>query len=139
MVLRIALGKGQKDRYVMLSPKLLEILRAWWKQTRVRFRYKNYRADPSTTHATMTLTATEFIRRFLLDVLPTGFHRIRYYGFLGNRHRTEKLARCRQLLGTASTPPAPDETTPPPDFRDRYESLTRPVVHIGIARWPAGV
>ena len=103
----------------------------------VRFRYKNYRADSSTTHATMTLTATEFIRRVLLHVLPTGFHRICYYGFLGNRHRTEKLARCRQLLGTASTPPAPDETTPPPDFRDRYEALTGvslrtcPVCHAG--------
>ena len=52
----------------------------------VRFRYKNYRADRPNTQATMTLTATEFIRRVLLHVLPTGFHRIRYYGFLGNRH-----------------------------------------------------
>jgi len=46
----------------------------------------------------MTLSADEFIRRFLLHVLPRGFHRIRYYGFLGNRHRKEKLAHCRQLL-----------------------------------------
>lgn len=59
----------------------------------VRFRYKNYRANAPTPHATLTLTAREFIRRFLLRVLPPGFHRIRYYGFLGNRHRTEKLAR----------------------------------------------
>jgi hypothetical protein len=57
----------------------------------VRFRYKNYRAAPSDTHATMTLTESEFIRRFLLHVLPPRFHRIRYYGFLGNRCRTEKL------------------------------------------------
>ena len=46
----------------------------------------------------MTLSAEEFIRRFLLHVLPEGFQRIRYYGFLGNRYREEKLARCRQLL-----------------------------------------
>ena len=83
----------------------------------VRFRYKNYRADPPTMHATVTLTATEFIRRVLLHVLPTGFHRIRYYGFLGNRHRTEKLARCRHLLGMGSTQPPPGEPTPPADYR----------------------
>jgi hypothetical protein len=60
----------------------------------------------------------------LLHVLPPRFHRMRYYGFLGHRHRTEKLARCRQLLGTASTPLPPDKTPPPPDYRDRYEALT---------------
>ena len=46
----------------------------------------------------MTLAADEFIRRFLLHVLPEGFQRIRYYGFLANRYREQKLARCRQLL-----------------------------------------
>ena len=103
----------------------------------VRFRYKNYRATRSQPHATMTLTATELIRRVLLHVLPPGFHRIRYYGFLGNRHRRAKLARCRQLLGTASTTPAPAEITPAPDYRDRYEALTGmslrtcPVCHDG--------
>ena len=45
----------------------------------------------------MTLASTEFIRRFLLHVLPARFHRIRYYGWLGNRHRKEQLARCRHL------------------------------------------
>ena len=68
----------------------------------VHFRYKNYRADSLQTPQTMTLDASEFIRRFLLHVLPSGFHRIRYYGWLGHRHRTETLARCRQLLGTAA-------------------------------------
>ena len=72
----------------------------------------------------MTLAADGFIRRVLLHVLQLGFHRMRYYGFLGNRHRTEKLARCRHLLGMASTLPPPDEPTPPPDYRDRYEVLT---------------
>ena len=90
----------------------------------VRFRYKNHRAAPANTHATLTLTATEFIRRYLLHVLPPGFHRIRYYGFLGNRYRTEKLARCRQLRGSGPTQPAPDDAPPPSDYRDRYEALT---------------
>jgi hypothetical protein len=53
---------------------------------------------------TMTLDADEFIRRFLLHVLPDGFQRIRYYGFLGNRYREEKLACCRQLLGMPANP-----------------------------------
>jgi hypothetical protein len=44
----------------------------------------------------MTLDAEEFIRRFLLHVLPTGFQRLRYYGLLGNRCRNEKLARCKR-------------------------------------------
>lgn len=86
----------------------------------VRFRYKNYRAE---SPPTMTLAATEFIRRFLLHVLPAGFHRMRHYGLLGNRHRTHKLARCRQLLGTTVAPPIVGETRPL-DYRDRYQSLT---------------
>ena len=49
----------------------------------------------------MTLPAEEFIRRFLIHVLPNGFHRIRYYGFLSNCHRAQKLARCRELIGMA--------------------------------------
>ena len=58
----------------------------------------------------MTLTATEFIRCFLLHTLPDGFHRIRHYGFLANAQRAAKLARCRALLDAppqvAATPPA---------------------------------
>jgi putative transposase/transposase-like zinc-binding protein len=98
----------------------------------VRFRYKNYRADPSQTPQTMTLDAPEFIRRFLLHVLPAGFHRIRYYGWLGHRHRTETLARCRQLLGTTAAAPI-TETPPPSDYRDRYEWLTG----LSLRRCPA--
>jgi hypothetical protein len=66
---------------------------------KVTFRWKDYAGG--NRHRTMTLDATEFIRRFLLHVLPTSFVRIRYYGFLANRHRAEQLARCRQLLGQA--------------------------------------
>ena len=68
----------------------------------VRFTYKDYRVNPPHALKTMTLAATEFIRRFLLHVLPLGFHRIRYYGFLSPRHRTEQLTRCRQLLAATS-------------------------------------
>ena len=81
----------------------------------VRFRYKDYRADSAPEVKTMTLPAMEFIRRFLLHVLPAGFHRIRYYGFLGNRVRREKLARCRQLLQM----PAPVPTVERPGTDDR--------------------
>jgi len=85
----------------------------------ITFRYKDYRHDGQ--HKTMTLEAEEFIRRFLLHVLPDGFQRIRYYGFLGNRYREEKLARCRQLLGMPACPPTSEESQ---DYRDRYEELT---------------
>jgi hypothetical protein len=67
----------------------------------------------------MTLEAVEFVRRFLTHVLPAGFVRVRHYGLLANRHRREKLARCRELLGMAVTPQAdtaptaPDPITPP--------------------------
>jgi Putative transposase len=86
---------------------------------RVRFRWKDYRDD--NCQKIMTLDANEFIRRFLIHVLPDGFHRIRYFGFLGNCHRARKLERCRELLGMASPNPAVD---PPAGYRDRYQALT---------------
>jgi hypothetical protein len=52
----------------------------------------------------MRLEIAEFIRRFLLHVLPNGFHRIRYYGLFANGHRARKLALCRSLLGVLATP-----------------------------------
>jgi hypothetical protein len=71
---------------------------------------------------TMTLEADEFIRRFLLHVLPDGFKHIRSYGLLANRHRTARLATCRQLLGVVA--PAHDIPDPMEDYRDRYQRLT---------------
>jgi Putative transposase len=50
------------------------------------------------------LSATEFIRRFLLHVLPSGFRRVRHYGLLANRQKNEKWARCRELLGCRPSP-----------------------------------
>lgn len=58
----------------------------------------------------MTLEAEEFIRRFLIHVLPDGFQRIRYYGFLSNRRRSEKLALCRQLLAMPPVAPSGPQT-----------------------------
>jgi Putative transposase len=88
---------------------------------RVTFRYKDY-ADPSVKHRakTMTLSAEEFLRRFVEHVLPKGFMKIRHYGLLGQGHRKERLALCRSLLGTATmtllatiaSAPADAETTP---------------------------
>src|SRR3954462_9122827 len=66
---------------------------------------------------TMTLEAGEFVRRFLLHVLPTGFVRVRHYGLLANRHRREKLARCRELLGMAVTPQADTAPSEPGPLR----------------------
>jgi hypothetical protein len=76
----------------------------------VSFRWKDYRAKGRTRHKTMTLTADEFMRRFLLHGLPTGFHRIRHYGLLANASRREHLARVRDLLDVP--PPEPTRTEP---------------------------
>jgi Zn finger protein HypA/HybF involved in hydrogenase expression len=65
----------------------------------VTFRWKDYRAKGHTHHKTMTLSTDEFMRRFLLHVLPSGFHRIRHYGLVANAGRTENLAKVRALLG----------------------------------------
>ena len=75
-----------------------------------------------TRQKTMTLSADEFIRRFLIHVLPGGFQRIRYYGLLGNRHRDAKLARCRELLGMSRLEPVDGKASD--DYRDHYEKLT---------------
>jgi hypothetical protein len=65
----------------------------------VTFRWKDYRAKGRTRHKTMTLAPEEFMRRFLLHVLPAGFHRIRHYGLLANGARSANLALARALLG----------------------------------------
>ena len=78
---------------------------------RVSFRWKDYAHGGR--QGTMTLAAVEFVRRFLMHVLPSGFVRVRHYGLLANRHRREKLARCRELLGMAVTPQADMAPTAP--------------------------
>jgi Putative transposase len=108
-------------RVAISNNRLLDI-----ENDQVRFEWKDYRNGDQVK--TMTLSADEFIRRFLLHVLPDGFQRIRYYGFLGNRYRREKLEQCRRLLGM---PPAEQTNAPPAekDYRDRYEELTGVSLH----------
>lgn len=89
----------------------------------VRFRWKDYREKGRTRYKAMTLAATEFMRRFLLHVLPGGFHRIRHYGLLANGSRSASLARARQLLDApvpATADPAIADAEPPPRFICRH-------------------
>jgi Putative transposase len=82
----------------------------------VTFKYKDYRIEGPDRYKTMTLETAEFIRRFLIHVLPNGFHRIRHYGLLANGAgtRAEKLARARELIaaaGQVSASQPPDDGT----------------------------
>ena len=101
-------------RVAISNDRLLDI-----NDGKVQFRWKDYR--DSNRHKTMTLDADEFIRRFLLHVLPDGFQRIRYYGFLANHYRAEKLTLCRQFM---QMPPPTVNREANKDYRDRYEALT---------------
>jgi hypothetical protein len=97
-------------RVAITNSRLLDL-----DQTHVSFRWKDYRASGGDQSKVMRIEIAEFIRRFLLHVLPNGFHRIRHYGLLANGHRADKLALCRSLL---DVPPAPinrnnnDDTDP---------------------------
>ena len=91
----------------------------------VSFRWKDYRAKAKTRYKTMTLSAEEFMRRFLLHVLPNGFHRIRHYGLIANAGRKGNLARVRELLHVVpetAEPAQPDEpiATIQPTFICQY-------------------
>ena len=101
-------------RVAISNNRLLNI-----KDGKVTFRWKDYRHHDQPKK--MTLDADEFIRPVLLHVLPDGFMRIRHYGFLGNRHRRIKIARCRELLGVAAVISL---TSVVSDHRDRYQELT---------------
>jgi hypothetical protein len=120
-------------------------------ETGVTFRYKDYRRDAPERQQVMTLSADEFIRRFLLHVLPRGFHRIRHYGLLAGANRKDNLAQARRLL--AVPPPAddaPEETAEvrPPcpccggrmvviETFARWRQPRAPPVHAALARIPA--
>jgi len=80
----------------------------------VTFKWKDYRAKPRDRYQTMTLATGEFIRRFLIHVLPSGFHRIRHYGLLANHTRVKQLQRLRELLSD-DTLDAGAETEPVQD------------------------
>lgn len=81
----------------------------------VAFRFKDYRAEGADRWKTMTLAPHEFIRRFLMHVLPKGFHRIRHYGLLANGNRVANVARARELLGMAPPAPVVEATSAEPD------------------------
>ena len=88
------------------------------RDARVSFRWKDYRAQNKSK--AMTLEADEFIRRFLMHVLPKGFRRIRHFGFLANACRAEKLTRIRIALAF----PEPERPAKPRDYRERCAQLT---------------
>ena len=95
-------------------------------QDRVFFEWKDYRDEGKVK--VMSLEAVEFLRRFLMHLLPLRFHRIRYYGLLANRHRTQNLERCRELLGVSNEPPASqaanDEDSESESWDERMLRLT---------------
>jgi len=110
----------------------------------VTFRWKDYRAKGNTRYKTMTLSPEEFMRRFLLHVLPGGFHRIRHYGLLSNGGRRLGLATARQLLGVqinATAASAAEDDTPgqpdakPPTFVCRHCGRAMVIVQF-LAREP---
>jgi hypothetical protein len=74
----------------------------------VTFRWKDYRVHGATRYKTMSLGTQEFMRRFLLHVLPSGFHRIRHYGLLANARRRQHIATARELLHQPAPAPATD-------------------------------
>ena len=93
------------------------------------FRWKDYRAKGRTRRNTMTLVADEFMRRFLLHVLPGGFHRIRHYGLIANAGRRTNLARVRELLAQ-STP----TVQPEPQSAEASAESGRPTLNEHMKR-----
>ena len=82
-------------------------------ETGVTFKWKDYRIDGPARYNTMTLPTHEFIRRFLMHVLPKGVHRIRHYGLFANGNRAANIARARELLAVPSRVTEPETDTPP--------------------------
>lgn len=104
-------------------------------QRGVTFRYKDYRRSGADRQQVMTVAADEFIRRFLLHVLPKGFHRIRHYGLLAGTTRKDSIALARKLL---AVPPPPEDDAPdePPDRRPPCPCCGGHMIVIeAFARW----
>ena len=96
---------------------------------RVTFKWKDYRAKGDARYKLMTLDADEFIRRFLIHVLPDGFHRIRHYGLFANANRADNIALARRLLGVPD--PAPSSRA---SDRRRKWSRRRRVERLSLLR-----
>jgi hypothetical protein len=93
---------------------------------RVTFKWKDYRAKGDARYKLMTLDADEFIRRFLIHVLPDGFHRIRHYGLFANANRAANIAVARQLLGVPEPAPSTDASDRAEGGHDDEERNTCP-------------
>jgi hypothetical protein len=93
-------------------------------QNGVTFKYRDYRLDGSARYQTMTLATDEFIRRFLIHVLPKGFHRIRHYGLLAKANRGANIARARKLLAVPLGSNEPK--TPQVAATEEQRALPRP-------------
>ena len=93
-------------------------------RTGVTFKYKDYRADGRARHKIMTLATNEFIRRFLIHVLPKGFHRIRHYGLFASSKHVEKIMRARELLNVPVPQTKAREATHPD--ADQPKTLSHP-------------
>ena len=104
---------GRYTHRVAISNNRLQALH----DGQVAFAYKDYKHPQRPKVA--SLPADEFLRRFLLHVLPDCFQRIRHYGLLGNRHRAGNLARCRELLAVPVPIPPPER-----NYRERWQQLT---------------
>jgi hypothetical protein len=90
----------------------------------VTFKWKDYRAEGRERHKIMTLATNEFIRRFLIHVLPTGFHRIRHYGLFASAKRAENIARAREFLNSPAQPA--DAGNPHASDADDSPTLSHP-------------
>ena len=97
----------------------------------IAFRWKDYRVDGPGRWKTMRLRPHEFIRRFLLHVLPKGFHRIRHYGLFASTNRAESIATARALLDV--TPPAADPQKQPNVAPDTPRVLPCPCHAVALA------
>jgi hypothetical protein len=115
----------------------------------VKFRWKDYRQGHKRKSRTMTLAADEFIRRFLIHVLPPGFQRIRHFGFLANCHRKRRLPIVRRLVSSTATELLPDASrckqmlaALPPSLspwicRQCGSNAMRPIELLPAYRWPS--
>ena len=93
----------------------------------VTFKWKDYRIEGPDRYKVMTLATDEFIRRFLMHVLPAGFHRIRYYGLLASAVRADNIARARQLLAVPLLPiDAIKATSHQARRADKHQSIPAP-------------
>ncbi len=135
---------GRYTHRVAISNQRLQSL----ENNQVTFQWKDYKHKNKQNSKTMSVEASEFIRRFLLHTLPSGFQRIRHFGFLANCHRKAKLALCRQLLLPTIVELLPQSAQSKPllDLLAQNKPVTCAhcgigtmvrVAHLPAYRWPA--